>query len=309
MPQNLVLVTGAAGGNQGQTGRHVSELLLAQGVPVRAFVHRIDERSHRLRALGAEVFEGDLLDIASVRTALRDVARVYFAYPVQDGLLDATGIMAVNAREAGVSRLVNLVMLRSSLDAPTPRMQQNYLSERIFDWAGVGALHLRATVFFENLRALIRMSFSADGIIRIPLGSDRTVLPLISAQDVARVATALLTAPDAPEQAIYPLIGDIVRVSDIVATIGRVLGKDVRYLDISDEEWREMALAHNYNPHSVRHLSALWKSLRTAGAETERLSYEHTPLFGGIMPKTFEHFVRDEVTVLATPLAHRGGNQ
>jgi uncharacterized protein YbjT (DUF2867 family) len=305
MPQNLVLVTGAAGGNQGQTGRHVSELLLAQGVPVRAFVHRIDERSERLRALGADVFEGDLLDIASVRTALRDVDRVYFAYPVQDGLLDATGIMAVNARDAGVSRLVNLVMLRSSLDAPTPRMQQNYLSERIFDWAGVGALHLRATVFFENLRALIRMSFAADGAIRIPLGSDRTVVPLISAQDVARVATGLLTATAAPDQTTYPLIGDILTVNDIIVSIARVFGKEVRYVDISDDEWRAMALAHGFNDHSVRHLSALWESLRVAGGETQRFSVADPALFGGVIPKNFEQFVRDEVAVLATPLAHR----
>lgn len=305
MPQNLVLVTGAAGGNQGQTGRHVSELLLAQGVPVRAFVHRIDERSERLRALGADVFEGDLLNIASVRTALRDVDRVYFAYPVQDGLLDATAIMAVNARDAGVSRLVNLVMLRSSLDAPTPRMQQNYLSERIFDWANVGALHLRATVFFENLRTLIRMSFAADGVVRVPLGSDRTVVPLISAQDVARVAAGLLTVTVAPEQTTYPLIGDIRTVSDIIASIARVFGKEVRYVDVSDEEWREMALAHGFNAHAVAHLSALWKSLRAAGGGTERFSVADPALFGGATPKTFEQFVRDEAAVLATPLAHR----
>ena len=305
MPQNLVLVTGAAGGNQGQTGRHVSELLLAQGVPVRAFVHRIDERSDRLRALGADVFEGDLLDIASVRTALRDVDRVYFAYPVQDGLLDATAIMAVNAHNASISRLVNLVMLQSSLDAPTSRMQQNYLSERIFDWAGVGALHLRATVFFENLRALIRMTFAADGDIRVPLGSVRTVVHLISALDVARVATSLLTSTAALEQTIYPLIGDIVTVKDIIASVGSAFGKKVRYVDVGDDEWREMALAHGFNAHSVRHLTALWQSLRAAGEETERFSVPGKGIFGGMIAKNFEQFVRDEVAVLAAPLAHR----
>ena len=34
-----VLVTSAAGGRQGRTGRHLSEILLANGVPVRAFVN------------------------------------------------------------------------------------------------------------------------------------------------------------------------------------------------------------------------------------------------------------------------------
>src|SRR5690349_7094970 len=98
MAQGTVLVTGAAGGAQGKTGRHLSELLLARGVPVRAFVHRIDERSDHLRALGAEIVVGDFLDIQSVERAVRGVSTVYFAYPVQDGLLTATAIMADAAR-------------------------------------------------------------------------------------------------------------------------------------------------------------------------------------------------------------------
>src|ERR1041385_829912 len=105
MADHIVLVTGAAGGRQGRTGRHVCEMLLARGVAVRAFVRTLDERSDRLRALGAEVFQGDLLDIRSVARAAQGASSVYFAYPVQDGLLDATAIMALAAREAGIARL------------------------------------------------------------------------------------------------------------------------------------------------------------------------------------------------------------
>ena len=82
------------------------------------------------------------------------ISTVYFAYPVQEGLLDATVNMAVAARNAGVERLVDMVMLMSTPDAPTPRMRENYLSEQVFEWAGIGAAHVRATVFFENVRSL-----------------------------------------------------------------------------------------------------------------------------------------------------------
>jgi uncharacterized protein YbjT (DUF2867 family) len=306
MPQGLVLVTGAAGGTQGQTGRHVSELLLAQGVPVRAFVHRIDERSEHLRALGADVFEGDLLDIASVRAALRDVDRVYFAYPVQDGLLDATAIMAVNAHDAGISRLVNLVMLRSSLDAPTPRMRQNYLAERIFDCAGLGALHLRATVFFENLRALVRMSLGSEDIIRLPLGSDRTIIPLISAEDVARVAVGLLTASTAPEETTYPLIGEVLDVRTVIAILGRVSGRDMQYVEISDEQWRDVALGRGLNAHAVSHLSALWQSLRSVDTSSEASRFPISDAIrrlGVASPKSFEDFVLAEHHLLTAQAA------
>src|SRR2546430_1745740 len=44
-----ILVTGAAGGTQGSTGRLVASLLLKQGIPVRALVHKLDARSDGLR--------------------------------------------------------------------------------------------------------------------------------------------------------------------------------------------------------------------------------------------------------------------
>src|SRR3979411_2459954 len=139
-----ILVTSAAGGTQGRTGRHVSEMLLGRGVRVRAFVRQIDERSDRLKSRGAEIVVGDFLDVRSVEQAAKDVSAIYFAYPVQDGLANATATMAFAARKHGVSRLVNLVMYQSSIDAPTPRMRQNFLSEQVFEWAGDGPFQLTA---------------------------------------------------------------------------------------------------------------------------------------------------------------------
>jgi uncharacterized protein YbjT (DUF2867 family) len=291
-----VLVTSAAGGRQGKTGRHVSEMLLKRGVPVRAFVHKIDERSERLRELGAEIFEGDFLDIKSVQRAAQGASAIYFAYPVQDGLLDATAAMAVAARDAGISRLVNLVMLQSSPDAPTPRMRQNYLSEQVFEWANVGAAHIRATIFYENLASLVRQSLPAEGALRLPWGSENTMLPLVAAEDVARVATGLLTAPSLPAGGIYRMIGATISLKEIVATFARVLGKSVRYEEISDEEWRRNAAARNYDPHAIEHLSSLWRAIRGAAIDPNDPDYAITDTIekiGGARPKTFEAFVRE----------------
>jgi uncharacterized protein YbjT (DUF2867 family) len=291
-----VLVTSAAGGRQGKTGRHVSEMLLKRGIPVRAFVRKIDERSDQLRTLGAEIFEGDFLDVRSVKRAVQDVSSVYFAYPVQDGLLDATAAMAVAAREAGISRLVNLVMLQSSADAPTPRMRQNFLSEQVFDWAGIGAVHVRATVFYENLGSQVRLSLPAQGAVRLPWGKEQTVLPLVAAEDVARVAVGLLTSPSLTAGTAYPVIGTVISLKEIIATFGRVLAKDVRYEEISDDEWRRDALARGYNAHALEHLSALWKALRATGLDPQTPRFAVTDTIeelGGAKPKTFETFVRE----------------
>src|SRR5207302_795764 len=119
--------------------------------------------------------------------------------------------------------------------------------------------HVRATVFYENLAALVRMSLPTQGAVRLPWGKEQTVLPLVAAEDVARVAVGLLTAAELPTNAAYPLIGEVISLNEIIATFARVMDKSVRYEEISDDEWRSEAAARGVNAHAIEHLSSLWK--------------------------------------------------
>ena len=56
-----ILVTGAAG-NVGSVGRSAVKLLRERDLPVRALVHRLDERSQALSEMGAELLVADLTD-------------------------------------------------------------------------------------------------------------------------------------------------------------------------------------------------------------------------------------------------------
>ena len=58
-------VTGAAG-QVGGDGRTVTRLVLERGLAVRAMVRREDDRAAALRAAGAEVVIGDLMEPADV---------------------------------------------------------------------------------------------------------------------------------------------------------------------------------------------------------------------------------------------------
>src|SRR5262245_16461824 len=122
MNESKILVVGATGGRQGSTGGTVARLLIERRLPVRPFVHKLDERANWLRDAGAEVVAGDLLDYPSVRRAVEGVRRAYFTYPVDDGLLDATAVFAAAAREAGLELLVNVSQLEPTPDAATPRL-------------------------------------------------------------------------------------------------------------------------------------------------------------------------------------------
>src|SRR5271167_4531199 len=108
-----ILVTGAAG-KVGAVGRTVTSLLLDRGLPVRAMVRREDDRAAALRAAGAEVVVGDLLEPTDVYRVVNGCRRVYFGMSASAGYLEATMLMATVAREVGVETLVNISQMTVS---------------------------------------------------------------------------------------------------------------------------------------------------------------------------------------------------
>src|SRR6187549_1586565 len=108
-----ILVTGAAG-KLGAVGRTVTNLLLERGLAVRAMVRREDDRATALRAAGAEVVIGDLLEPADVYRVVHGCRRLYFGMSVSAGYLEATVTMATVARESGVEALINMSQMTVS---------------------------------------------------------------------------------------------------------------------------------------------------------------------------------------------------
>jgi uncharacterized protein YbjT (DUF2867 family) len=295
-----ILVAGAAGGRQGSTGRVIASLLLEQGIPVRALVHKLDSRSDELRQQGAEVVEGDLLNPASVQAAMRDVKRAYFTYPVAEGLLEAATIFAAAARDAALELIVNNSQyqgggpgdpaFRDLKRAASFRNLQHRLADRIFDWAHVGAVHLQAPPYYENVRALISRSVAAQSTVFLPWGEDTTVIPLVGAQDVARVAAALLANPGVPSPNAYALVGGTPTVREMTEALGRAIGRPIRYAAITDEQWAN-AVKDELGPHALDHLSHLWQTFRK-GEERYQIT-DAIRMVTGRNPQTLEGFFRE----------------
>src|SRR5262245_34362211 len=129
-----ILVTGAAG-QLGAVGRTVTGLLLARGLPVRAMVRHEDDRAAALRAAGAEVVVGDLLEPTDVSRVVSGCRRVYFGMSVSAGYLEATVTMAAVAREVRVEALVNMSYRSSekvscAITRPMHRANHNSASSR-----------------------------------------------------------------------------------------------------------------------------------------------------------------------------------
>ncbi len=254
MLKPTILVTGATG----KTGLHVVPQLLEQGFPVRAIVHSHDERSERLEGLGAEIFLGDLLDLASVRDAMQNIKRAYFCFPTQSELLvEATTIFAVAAREEGVEAVVNMSQISTKDTALSPLSRQHWLAERILDWADIGAVHIRPTFFAENLYLFGAQTIASEGKLYLPYGSERHAP--VAAADIARVIIGILSDPTLHIGERYILTGpQNMTIAEMADVFSQELGRPVEYINLPIEDWgRILSGVPGMSEFLIEHLKAV----------------------------------------------------
>src|SRR5580765_2699737 len=298
---NLILVTGAAG-RVGAVGRTVTELLLKQGKAVRAMVRTDDERAQALRALGAEVVVGNLLDLDSMHRAIDGVESMYFGLSVTDTYLAATVNTAPVAKHHGVKAFINMSQMTVSQMSITettasPQHKLQWLSEQALNWSGLPVVHVRPTVFLEGFF----LTLTADSVrqsnqIRLPFGEGKT--SPVAAEDVARVVTSLLEHPEPHLGKIYQLTGPQSENMHFYAQeYSKALGRTITFQDIPVEPWRQSLLERRWPVHVVNHLAAM-ADLHRAG-RFDRMSDEVLRLTGQ-PPLSVQEFVRNNAAAFTT---------
>lgn len=217
----MFLVTGATG----NVGGEVVRALSARGQPVRALV-----RPGRQAALppGAEPAPGDLSDPASLRAALDGVTGLFLlpGYP---------GVTA-EARRAGVAAVV-LLSGMSAGDGDTGNAISSYMaeSERDVRESGLAWTALRPAMFMTNAFQW-RPQLKAGDVVRAPFAAARAAV--IDPADIAAVAAVALTGSGHADR-VYELSGPgSLTAADRVAILARVLGRDLRFEAVPNDEAR-----------------------------------------------------------------------
>jgi NAD(P)H dehydrogenase (quinone) len=256
----LILVTGAAG-QVGSVGRTVVGLLLDRGLPVRAMVRRDDERAASLRAAGAQVVIGDLLEPGDVYRVASGYSRIYFSMSPSAGYLEATVTMAAVAREAAVSALVNMSQMtvsEMSIQNTTPSHQQrqHWLGEQALAWSGLPVVTIRPTMFLESFFQLAAQSIRDRDRIELPFGRGKT--SPVAGADVAQVVAAVLADPIPHVGRIYELTGPQSQDMDGIAReFSEALNREITYSDISPEKWEQGLKTYRLPEHLMGHLLAM----------------------------------------------------
>jgi NAD(P)H dehydrogenase (quinone) len=244
-----VLISGATG----DTGRPSVAESIALGLNVRALVHRVDERAQALADLGAEIVEGDLLDINTVRPAMEGVDSAYLVWPVQPGLIQATVNFAQAAKEAGVATVINLSQRSADRWSTSDSCRDTFLAEEVLNWSGVNVVHLRPTYFLEWLLYPWQLPYLQQGVLRMPAGKGRH--SPIAADDQARVIATLLHNADGYIGTTIPISGPVeMDHEQMAAELSEALGRTVVYQDLPVQEYIDSLRDMGVPPYILQHL-------------------------------------------------------
>jgi uncharacterized protein YbjT (DUF2867 family) len=211
-----VLVLGATG----KTGRRVVERLERRGVPV-----RLGSRSAQPPF--------DWGDESTWAPALEGASAVYISYfpdLAVPGAPEAVGALAEQARRSGVQRVV-LLSGRGEEEAQR--------SEQVVAAAGIDWTVVRCSWFNQNFSEGYMLDPILGGELALPAGD--VPEPFVDAEDIADVAVAALTE-DGHAGEIYELTGPrLLTFPEAVAEIGRATGRELRYVEVSMDEYAAAA--------------------------------------------------------------------
>jgi uncharacterized protein YbjT (DUF2867 family) len=301
-----ILVTGVPG-HVGGVGSAIAGSLRRRGLPVRAMVHREDERTDALRSSGVEIVTGDLTRASDVRRALAGCRRMYFGLSVSPGYLEATATVAAVARaHPGMEALVNIsqmtvsqMNLTETTDSPQQRL--HWLCEQVLNWSGLPVIHVRPTVFLQHpfFSEWAAESIARDGTIRLPFGNSRT--SPVDAQDVAEVIAAILIDPGPHIGKTYELTGPLVQdMRGVAAEYEAALGRPVRYADAPFDQWREELRSRDLPGHLHDHI--LTMARLHADNRYDRLTHDVETITGR-PATTIRDFVARNRALFEKPIA------
>ncbi|MEH6403690.1 MAG: NmrA family NAD(P)-binding protein [Sneathiella sp.] len=263
-----ILVLGASG----KTGSATAFNLLAVGIPVRAFVHRLDARSTALEQAGAEIFLGSVSDFNSISAALIGIKKAYFVAPWTPEQLHFAMTFAVAAAQSNLELIVCVTQWLGQPQHPSVATRQSYLTDQVFDMIpNVDVIKINAGWFADNyMQPELLAMISQLGLFAFPLG-DGLAAP-ISNEDLGRVISAALLNP-APYvgATLRPTGPKILSPTELAQTFSKVLGRSVKYDDISEKLFLKALGAMGMQTHmqaQLKHYVRDYKQGAFAGVTT-----------------------------------------
>ena len=249
-----VLVTGATG----NVGRHVVRELRARGASVRAFVRDPQRATERL-GKDVELAVGDFTDPVALRRAMQGIDRMFLTCSDGPNHVAHENAAIDAAATAWIERIVKLSAIGAVLDSPLSFSVAHARIEQHLRASPVPWVILNASFLMSNVFAATDTIRQSDCIVA---PADGAKITMIDPRDVAATAALVLLADGHAGRA-YTITGPrAVTYTDVAADLSASLGRQITFVNVSDESARAALLESGAPEWFADGLVVLFRLLR-----------------------------------------------
>lgn len=249
-----ILVTGSTG----NVGSQLVPRLLARGHSVRALTRKGEKTN---LPAGVEVAQGDLSDKASLREAVKGVNRMFLLVPGTPDIEQHEANVIDAAKEAGLDLVVKHSVAGAQYKAIDIGKWHRAGEERL-EASGLPYVFLRNAPFDANALWWAG-SIKGQGTVYGALGD--SAQPVVDPGDIAEAAAVALSTPGHEGKA-YDITGPAtLSTEEQVKTIGDVIGRPLKYVNVPDSAAKDSMLGMGMNPRWVDAMVEMIAALRGWG--------------------------------------------
>jgi len=238
--KDVVLVTGATGKQGGAVARE----LLKHGCRVRAMTRKPQgEAARTLEALGAEVVQANLDDLASVKRALEGAWGVFGVQNSWEAGVEREEEqgkrLAELARKAGVRHYVYSSVASADRKTGIPHFDNKWrIEETVRMLRFPSHVVLRPVFFMENLLSGSSREGIDNGVVAIALQPE-TRLQLIAVRDIGCYGALAFEKHDELAGRAIEVAGDVKTGPELAEVLARVMGRPMHFVPVPIERVRK----------------------------------------------------------------------
>ena len=165
----------------------------------------------------------------------------------------------------GVELLVRSSIVGADKDSEAEFIRSHSKCDRYLEDSGVPYVILRPNLFMQNVPELTIPSIDSSGCFALNCGTAR--ISMVDTRDVAAAAAVVLTEPGHVGSH-YDLTGpEALSYADVAAKLTDSLGRQINYVEVSDEAEHDALVSAGLNAWFVNALTGLNRDYRRSGTD------------------------------------------
>lgn len=240
LQDKTIFVTGATGQQGSAAVRHILEA----GFKVKGLTREPDKpEAQRLRALGAEIVEGDLDDPDRIRADIDGSYGVFAVLTWKEegpaGEVKQGKILADAAKDAGIEHFVYSSVGGADRSTGIPHFESKATNERYLRQIGLPLTVLRPVHFMENFNAPNARKLIASGRLIMAMDPNKPV-QMISVEDIGFVAAIALDNKEDWLGRSMEIAGDSLTIPQVAQKFSAALGQQVEFVEQQLQELKKV---------------------------------------------------------------------